>query len=121
VSPQGGIREDGGVRKDTQCLDAVVASKRPKGIPGNYANWGLSRFVRAGGRQRQLIQARQNPHRLASPKSEDTRESDRSDGAFMRAKPMAKGFVRLCSLPLEHSLSLRRAGAGNKSEVTRWF
>ena len=49
-----GTRGDGSVRKDA----------RPKGIPGNHARWGLSRFDRAGGQKRQLLQVRQNPHEV---------------------------------------------------------
>jgi hypothetical protein len=75
-------------------MAAFGRTLKPKGIPGNYARWGLPRFDRAGGRKRQLIQARQNPHRLASPKCEDARESDRLTGHFTARNPMAKGFVR---------------------------
>lgn len=49
--------------------------------------------LRAGAQKWELIQARQNPHRLAS-KREDARESDRPTGHFMTHEPKAQGFVR---------------------------
>ena len=74
------------------------------GIPGNQLCWGLLRFVRAGGPSRSLIQARQNPYRLAPDLSSKVPvKSDRPTGQLKRRNPWLKvSSVR--SLPLKHPL-----------------
>ena len=103
-----GTRRDGGVRKDVE----------PKGIPRNQPRWGLSRFVRAGDPEnRSLIQAGQNPYRLAPHQSSKVpvKATDRrgiSPAAFTSGTE-ARGSV--CSAPSLQSMSLLLISAPKRS------
>jgi hypothetical protein len=82
------------------------------GIPGNQPCWGLPRFVRAGGLRRSLIQAGQNPYRLAPYQSSKVPVKATDRRGIHDAEPRLEvPSVRLP--PSEASLS-RRSGANRR-------
>src|SRR6266705_264468 len=79
---------------------------------GNQSRSGLSRFDRPAPRTGANPGGAESVQGWRRPKLEDARESDLPTGHDER-NPLAKGSVRLCSLPLKHpsSSSASRSGA----------
>jgi hypothetical protein len=97
-----GPRGDGGIRKDALA----------EGIPANHARWELSRFVRAGGPLKSLIQAGQNPHRWAPPKLEGAREERPTGRGIHDARSLGLRFRAFGSLSPKHD-RLAETGSGD--------